>query len=207
MKRNLTLVLVVGVIFTALLAITASGAAAGQADPDIVVILRGAGPGVDPLDPRIAGVPANNGCYETDLFDAKTNRIIGTGIDCLEVIDGDDTDGDTVFPSIGDSFLVDRTTIFFFPQGTLVARGNTTVVPTIFPNPGGSSPLYTHVVGDVNELTDNIAAGCGTATSGCTGSFADAKGDVRLSGIVDMTDLLNGVSNVGFNCIFVIDLD
>lgn len=201
MRRNVTLAMVVCAVFTVLLAVTASAAAAGQADPDIVVILRGAGPVV----PTPAGVPANTGCYGTELFDAKTNRKLGTGIDCLEVVDYDDTDGDAA-QSIGDSFLVDRTTIFDFPQGTLVARGHTTVVPTIFP--GGSSPAYTHVVGDVDEFTDNIAFGCATADSGCTGRFANATGDVRLSGAVNMTDLLvNGVFSVGFNCIFVIDLD
>ena len=92
-----------------------------------------------------------------------------------------------------DSFLVDRTTIFNFPRGRLVAQGNTTVVP-IF---GASSPAYTHVVGDVDDTTNNVVSG--------TGRFADATGDVRLSGIVDMSQFGAGI--VGFNCIFVIDLD
>lgn len=202
-KGLLTFAMVVFMSFTALVAVTASAAAAAPADPDIVVILRGSGPIVDTPD----GVPANSGCYETDLFNAKTNKRIGTGIDCLEVVGFDDLDGSGgTVPTIGDAVLVDRTTIFNFPQGKLVARGLTTVVPTLFG--GASSPLYTHVVGDVDESTDNIADGCATATSGCTKRFRNATGDVRLSGIVNMTDLLvNGVFNVEFNCVFVIDLD
>ncbi len=56
-----------------------------------------------------------------DLFNAKTNKKIGTGIDCLEVANFDDLDGSGgPGPTIGEAVLVDRTTIFNFPQGKLV---------------------------------------------------------------------------------------
>jgi hypothetical protein len=92
----------------------------------------------------------------------------------------------------GSAFSIDRTTIFNFPQGRLVARGLTTVVP-IF---GSSSPDFTHVVGDVDDATDNIVSG--------TRRFANATGNVRLSGIVNLTTF---PAVIDFNCIFVIDLD
>ena len=120
-------------------------------------------------------------CLETDLYDAQTNRIIGTGLDCLNILDGGDA-----------GISIDRTTIFNFPQGRLVARGLTTVVP-IF---GSSSPGFTHVVGDVDDATDNIVSG--------TGRFKNASGNVRLSGIVNLADL---PTTLRFNCVFVIDMD
>ena len=74
----------------------------------------------------------------------------------------------------------------------LVANGPTTVVP-IF---GDSSPDFTHVVGDVDPLESNIIHG--------TRRFGGASGSVRLSGIVNLSQF---PATVGFNCIFVIDLD
>lgn len=124
-------------------------------------------------------------CFETDLFDTKTDRVIGTGIDCLDV---------TGASAAGLS--IDRTTIFNFPMGRLVARGVTTVVP-IF---GASSPLYTHVVGDVDGTTQNILP-LGT------NRFMGVTGSVRLSGIVNLADLGSSPPTLLFNCIFVIDLD
>lgn len=73
-----------------------------------------------------------------------------------------------------------------------MTNGLTSVVP-IF---GDSSPGFTHVVGDVDPGTNNAIFG--------TKRFANATGDVRLSGIVDLT---NFPDEMGFNCIFVIDLD
>ena len=121
-------------------------------------------------------------CLETDLFDTKTDRLIGTGLDCLNILDGG-----------ADGISIDRTTIFNFPRGRLFANGLTTVVP-IF---GASSPDYTHVVGDVDSTTQNLLP-LGT------GRFRDATGSVRLSGIVNLTDFPDSIL---FNCIFVIDLD
>ena len=129
----------------------------------------------------IPGIPTPGDCLETDLFNTRTGALVGSGIDCIDITSAS-----------GGSFLVNRTTIFNFPQGTLVANGPTTVVP-IF---GASSPDFTHVVGDVDASTPNIIFG--------TNRFAGATGDVRLSGIVDLS---NFNASVGFNCIFVIDLD
>lgn len=156
-----------------------NSSAEAAADPNIVVVLRGTGTLVDTPD----GIVGD--CFETDLFDAKTDRIIGRGTDCLNILDA------------GVGFEIDRTTIFKLPQGDLVAKGRTTVVP-IF---GASSPAYTHVVGDVDDTTPNIIPGMGTKR------FAGRTGNVRLSGIVNLDDLLSGGDTILFNCIFIIDLD
>ena len=149
-----------------------------RADPNIVVTLRGPG---TPVEVDIPGVDTPGDCLETELFDTRTDRLIGTGIDCIDIAEAEGAD-----------FLVNRTTIFKFRRGILVANGPTTVVP-IF---GDSSPDFTHVVGDVDSTEQNIIFG--------TRRFAHATGSVRLSGIVNLSEF---PATVGFNCIFVIDLD
>ena len=165
-------------IFGAYLAFgTSSADAAKEADPNIVVTLRGTGiPADTPRD-----VDSNALCFETELFDTNTDRLIGDGLDCLIILDAGAA-----------GMSVDRTTVFNFPEGRMVARGLTTVVP-IF---GDASPEYTHVVGDVNPNTLNVISG--------TKRFEDRTGNVRLSGIVNLSDFPNFIE---FNCIFVIDLD
>ena len=168
-------------VLTALLALPPGGAQAQPADPNIVVTLAGFGVPVDtPVFPGVDPIPGD--CFKTNLFNTHTNVLIGTGIDCIFIADSDIAD-----------FSVNRTTIFHFPQGILVADGLTTVVP-IF---GASSPDFTHVVGDADPGTANIIFG--------TGRFRGATGDVRLSGIVNLEFFTT--TGVEFNCTFVIDLD
>lgn len=156
------------------LGISPSTALARKADPSIVVTLKGEGVPVDVVD-----VPGS--CFETTLFNTRTGARIGTGIDCLDIVDTD-----------GVNFSINRTTIFNFPQGELVANGLTTVVPVF----GDASPESTHIVGDVDDATQNVVSGANR--------FAGRTGNVRLSGAVN---LANFPETVGFNCIFVIDLD
>ena len=87
---------------------------------------------------------------------------------------------------------LDRTTFFSFPQGELVASGVTTVAPIL-----NGSLDFTHIVGDIPATDfDSIVSG--------TKRFANSTGRVRLSGAVDLADF---PASVGFNCVFVIDLD
>jgi hypothetical protein len=154
-----------------------SSSAALAADPSIVVTLKGTGVPVE-TPPGVAGA-----CFETTLFNTSTGVAIGTGLDCLDILDAD---------AMETSFSINRTTIFKFPQGELHANGLTTVVP-IF---GDSSPDSTHVVGDVDDSTQNVVFG--------TKAFSMRTGNVRLSGAVNLADFPN---TIGFNCIFVINLD
>lgn len=150
-------------------------AQAQNADPNIVVILRG-------LGELMAAPPITDAlCYEAELVQAHTDRVIGTGIDCLEDIQ-----------MVGGGISLNRTTFFHFPQGDLVANGITTVAPVT-----GGSPGFTHVVGDIP------APGTNSIING-TRRFAGATGSVRLSGAVDLSAFPAATE---FNCIFVIDLD
>ena len=152
-----------------------SSSAALAADPSIVVTLKGTGVPVG-TPPGVTGA-----CFETTLFNTHTGVAIGTGLDCLDLIE-DSAAG----------LSINRTTVFKFPQGELHAKGLTTVVP-IF---GASSPGSTHIVGDVDGFTQNVVFG--------TKAFRMRTGNVRLSGAVNLADFPN---TIGFNCIFVINLD
>ena len=165
----------IGLISAVFIAFGNSDVEAKQADPNIVVVLRGTGDLMD--TPLIDGAL----CYRTDLYDAKTDRIIGDGVDCLANIQG-----------IGDCLLIERTTFLNLPQGTVVAHGLTTVQPTT-----GGSPDFTHIVGDIPD-EDNIDGDLST------GRFEGATGRVRLSGAVNLDEFNESIK---FNCIFVIDLD
>ena len=158
-----------------LLASVGSTVLAEGADPNIVVVLRGDGTLLD--EPPVEGAL----CYPADLIDAGTDRTIGTGIDCLSNI-----------TSVGDGFLLDRTTFLHFPEGTLIASGPTTVMPS-----AGGTPGFSHIVGEIP------APGTNSIDSG-TGRFSGATGSVRLSGAVNMGAF---PAAIVFNCIFVIDLD
>jgi len=177
---RLSTMVLIAVMSTALIAVGPSGAQAQPADPNIVVTLAGTGV---PVVVNIPNVATPGACFQTNLFNTHTGALVGTGIDCIDIVGVD---------LAGTSFSVNRTTIFQFPQGQLVANGLTTVVLKF----GASSPAFTHVVGDADPATPNIIFG--------TGRFRNATGNVRLSGIVDLSSF---PGTVGFNCIFVIDLD
>lgn len=151
-----------------------SGPVFRKADPNIVVVMKGLARPV-----FVARQPFAQ-CLEGDLYNAVTDRKIGTGVDCFDNI---------VF--VGSGFYLERTTYFNFPQGELVARGITTMQPIL-----AGSPSTTHLTGDIPEEDDNnILSG--------TKRFQNASGRVRLSGAATL--LANG--DVIFNCIFIIDLD
>ena len=168
-------------IYAGFISFGGSSAQAEEPGRHIVVTLKGLGLPVD--TPQ--GVSGD--CFKTDLFDTKKHKLIGDGLDCLVVVDSTESG----------MLLVDRTTVFNFndgKRGRLVARGMTTVVP-IF---GASSPLYSHVVGDVDSTTSNIVSALGTK------DFKRRTGSVRLSGIVNLVD---HPGKILFNCIFVIEFD
>jgi hypothetical protein len=167
--------LLIVLVSVAYYAFNSSSAEANLADPNIVVVLKGAGDLLE--EPPIEGAL----CYETDLYNAHTDKKIGTGIDCLADI-----------APVGDGFLINRTTIFDFPQGKLYANGPTSVTPKT-----GGSPNITHIVGD-------IPADGANSIVGGTKRFAGATGRVRLSGAVNMGEF---PGTIGFNCVFIIDLD
>lgn len=136
------------------------------------------GDGVD--DPAI--------CFDVNLVDANNNTVIGTATDCLS----------DVTPA-GSGLALVGTTYFNLPGGTLITRGNTTVQPVLQETITSHGQIITHITG---------AASNGNAVIGGTGRFANATGNVRLSGMVGMTDFAGNVGDpIVFNCLFNINLE
>jgi len=123
-------------------------------------------------------------CFDVDLIDVKTSSVIGRASDCLSGIT----------PSVTDSgVMLTGTTFFFFPGGTLISQGLTTVQPVLH-----GSADFTHITGAVPSPGDNgVIYG--------DGKFKNANGPVRLSGAVNLS-LLNSDGLITFDCAFIIDI-
>ncbi len=131
----------------------------------------------------IDGVEMN--CFDVDLVDAASGRIIGGGTDCLDLnsIEPD--------PSGGAGFSISNTQFFHLPGGMIKTSMRTTVQPVLEGSPG-----ITHITGSIGDEM-NIVAG--------TGRYRDAEGTVRLTGAADLARL-GGENIITFDCIFRIDL-
>lgn len=128
--------------------------------------------------------PVDALCFDLDLVDAKTGNVIGAASDCLSGITPSITDNGT---------MLTGTTFFFFPGGTLISRGLTTVQPVLH-----GSPDSTHITGAIPSPNDNgVIYG--------DGKFEDASGPVRLSGAVNLS-MLNSHGQITFDCVFIIDI-
>ena len=119
-------------------------------------------------------------CYDLDLVDAKSGDVIGSAADCL-----------TNIGLVGDGVALTGTTFFFFPGGTLVSRGLTTVQPTTH-----GSPDFTHITGAIPQPGDNNVVYA-------DGKFKNASGPVRLSGAVNLE---NFPGQATFDCVFILDV-
>ena len=132
--------------------------------------------------------PLRNGETQAIAFDMDleyNGRVIGTATDYL----GDIT-------PVGDAIDLEGTTVFNFPGGTLISRGQTTVQPLTTSAP---SPV-THTTGAIPfPSTNNILGG--------TGIFNDVTGTVRLSGAVNLSEFSGEGTPIGFDCLFVIQFD
>lgn len=179
MKRLTSLLILSTLSFNA----TAQAAGIGNT---ISVRLAGTGAAYDgnPLFNEFNLVPVDAACFDLDLVDIKTDRIIGSAIDCLSGISPSSSD---------DGVMLTGTTFFFFPGGTLVSQGLTTVQPVLH-----GSPDFTHITGAVPSPGDNgVIFG--------SGKFANVEGPVRLSGAVNLS-ALDSDGLITFDCVFIIDL-
>ena len=123
-------------------------------------------------------------CFDVDLIDAKTGNVIGAASDCLSGITPSVTDNGT---------MLTGTTFFFFPGGTLISQGLTTVQPVLH-----GSPDSTHITGAVPSPSgEGVVYG--------DGKFQNASGPVRLSGAVNLS-MLDSDGQITFDCVFVIDI-
>lgn len=130
-------------------------------------------------------------CFDVDLINAKNNKMIGTGIDCLSNVDVKEN---------GNVSLI-GTTYFHLIKGTLIVRGAVTVqpVPEDFKLVGADGHQYSHITGAASD-EDSIIGG--------TGKFANSSGRARLSGMVDMSEFtMNEGDPLTFNCLFVVDIN
>ena len=190
-KTNIFLVILVTLF-------SASGANAGGFGKNIVVVLGGTGTGNDSgehfyqlgLDDELAELGGAN-CFDIDLIDARTGRVIGSGADCLSRVNPS-------FDSSGNLRMsLTATTFFYFPGGTLVSQGLVTVQPKL---PGlalDGLEDFTHVTGAAPTSSENnVIYG--------DRKFKKAKGSVRLSGLVNLELLGEGI--IDFDCVFIIDL-
>lgn len=127
-------------------------------------------------------------CFDVQVFDAHTNKIIGKGTDCLA----------KVTPT-GTGVALVGTTYFHFSGGTLITRGKTSVQPVFHPTITPRGEVITHITGASSN--DN-------AILGGTGRFAHAKGTARLSGMVNMANFSGNIGDpISFDCLFVVNLD
>ncbi len=159
----------------------AGTAPAAHADNSIVVVIKGAAKGMTyPIPITNQGTVQGN-CFTVPLLDLRTDKEIGTALECMS----------DVYTSNG-GFATTATTYFHFAEGILVSRLRATAQPII-----EGSPLMTHITGGIPAPGDNqILYG--------TGKFKNAKGAVRLSGAVNMSNF--GNNEIIFDCIFVINL-
>ncbi len=124
-------------------------------------------------------------CFDIDVIDPATGRVIGAGTDCLDL--GSIAGGD---PAAGEGFAMNNTQFFDLQGGSVKSRLRTTIQPVV----DASSPGNTHITGD---------APGGAIVEG-TGRFKRLNGGVaRLSGAVDMSQFFSD-NIITFNCIFVL---
>jgi len=152
----------------------------------ITVRLVGTGAAYDgnPLFESFGLSPQNAACFDLDLVDVKTNRVIGAASDCLSDISPSASD---------DGLMLTGTTFFFFPGGTLISQGLTTVQPVLH-----GSPNFTHITGAIPSPGENgVIFG--------DGRFRHAAGPVRLSGTVNLSDL-DSAGLITFDCVFILEV-
>jgi len=153
---------------------------------NIAVRLVGTGQayGGDALFEEFGQTTLDATCFDLDLVDIKTGKVIGSASDCLSGITSSVTDN---------GLMLTGTTFFFFPGGTLISQGLTTVQPVLH-----GSADFTHITGAVPSASDNgVIYG--------DGKFKNAAGPVRLSGAVNLS-MLDSDGLITFDCVFIIDL-
>lgn len=176
MKRK-----IIGFVVFGSLLFSASSFAGDRAN--LTMQLRGTAVGYDGMVPDIDGDgfddPAT--CFDVEVFNAATGLKMGEGTDCLSNI--------TPF---GEGLQIVGTTYFKLPGGSLISRGNTSVQPTTW-----GSPTVTHITGAIPSPGENNVIGG-------SGAFKRAKGTVRLSGAVNMSNIAN--NEITFDCLFIADI-
>jgi len=179
LRTNIFLVILVTLL-------SAGAANASYFNRNIVVVLAGEGLVDTSGDQftRLGLVPPEGVlCFDMDLLDARTGRVIGSGSDCLSEINSSENGG----------MALTATSFFHFRRGTIVSQGLVTVQPKFH-----GLEEFTHVTGAAPAPSENnVIYG--------DGRFRDAAGSVRLSGLVNLSRLgTEGI--IDFDCLFIIDI-
>ena len=161
----------------------ANANAANRGGQVLTLNLKGTGTAYMADIPMIEGSQTMTAaCFDVELYDLSTGKKVGTATDCLaDLVD-----------ELGGVKLVGTTFFNFTGGANIVSRGNTTVMPVLHGSPG-----FTHVTG---------AGADGNGILSGTNQYADASGNVRLSGLVNLSKLASD-GQITFDCIFVINLD
>ena len=129
-------------------------------------------------------------CFDGVYVDLATGIVVGTGSDCLDLSSIEDGEGG--------SFVISNTTFFDLHGGTIKTAQRTSIMPVVQGDTGDEETLATHFSADFSR---------GVILSG-TGRFHNATGTARLHGAVDLSEFDgNEGSPIGFNCVFILDLD
>jgi hypothetical protein len=127
-------------------------------------------------------------CFDIDLIDMRTNEIIGSAKDCMS----------DVQPK-ADGLGLTGTTFIHLPEGSLTVQGRISVQPVLEETFLESGQMITHITGS-SHTENGIIEG--------TGIYENRTGNVRLSGMVDMSKFeANEGDLMLFDCLFIIHLD
>ena len=127
-------------------------------------------------------------CFDVDLVDLKSNEIVGSAKDCMS----------DVQPK-GDGLGLSGTTFIHLPEGSLTVRGRVSVQPVLEETILESGQAITHITGSSNTGNGIIKG---------TGIYENSTGNVRLSGMVDMSNFeANEGDLLAFSCLFIINFD
>lgn len=132
-------------------------------------------------------------CFDVDLFDYKTNKIIGGVTDCISDIKPDGMGG---VDFVGTTFLN-------FPDGTIVTQGDVSVQPVV-----GETILRTGQ--RITNITGSATTGNTFVEGESTGVYANRTGNTRISGMINIENFTAdpaGGEPQFFDCIFEIQLD
>lgn len=126
-------------------------------------------------------------CFDTQMVSSPGNVPFGSAVDCLSEVMVNDAG---VVTLIG-------TTYFNLPKGTIIGRGFLTVSPIAPGTKTISGMKVTHITGGASKGRKSIIGG--------TGIYEGARGNVRLSGMVNMSKFQGKRGDpVGFSCLFEI---
>jgi hypothetical protein len=163
-----------------------ANASAAENGRTLVVQLKGKAVGetrsIPPLETTRTTSEGN--CFEVDLSDVMTDKVIGTAMRCF-----------TDIKTVGDGMALTDTTFFRLREGTIVSRQRTIIQPAI-----DSLPDVTHIAMAIPApFANTVLADAGS------GAFKGVSGSTRLAGVMDMRQFRER-NEIAFNDMALIKL-